>query len=590
MPNVADRRRPFIGSSFLLVSGVVLLQVSGLFQGERPAVETINVGPEIPFQGGRVYVFATAADAERDSFEFEFRTVPACSFLYSSGWGAVDGTRLVDSTGKLLFDSLGGLLEDVRDPNDWLTDSNGWYRSPNGTFGFLAPKDVDWVRVDVRIVKRSRFGEKQSAVASREIRLDTDHPWIAAEPLAPIEVIKKAPVEHSSSNSDQGDMQYWASNVFDIAAKRSSLDDLIAREASLDTLARKSTGVANKAEDLLGSDSEMGINVLEKRMQSFFAKIAQNATLRVDRDERASPIMGLGFVPGTTKLCIKPRSYPCVFCDIASGNIERIEDCPFRTSYSPCGRFRLEDRFDGSHLIEMESNKEVGVLKTRMSDGLENTDVGQFGAAFSLDGNLIAKIDCERKGFLVWTTESLEQIANEKCYQIVEHLEICDRGKAVLLQCSGNAGEATLKLFSLQENKWLDHPCTRTIGVSSFTCSPEGNFLAVGIKGKETPSAVHIWKMSEEQRFRIIELGGRAGPILFSWDGSILAIAESYGVWLWQMPDCRFIKLLTFGNNIQHLAMDQDCSVLAAAGGSNDDTVRVWKVPGRESKFKQEIE
>ena len=109
--------------------------------------------------------------------------------------------------------------------------------------------------------------------------------------------------------------------------------------------------------------------------------------------------------------------------------------------------------------------------------------------------------------------------------------------------------------------------------VHELSFSPDGSLLAIA--GSEE---VSLWDV--ESRKQVASLGQRPGALSFSPDGSLLAISDSEGVSLWDVESRK--QVASFGSGLGYvgdLSFSPDGSLLAIAGS---EEVSLWDVESRK--------
>ena len=84
------------------------------------------------------------------------------------------------------------------------------------------------------------------------------------------------------------------------------------------------------------------------------------------------------------------------------------------------------------------------------------------------------------------------------------------------------------------------------------------------------------WSLPDGARARLGK-GRTAGTMAYSPDGSLLAVASTIGIWIYDADTDAVLDLITGSSNASNVAFSPDGKTLAAVSW-DDDTVRLWEV------------
>ena len=83
------------------------------------------------------------------------------------------------------------------------------------------------------------------------------------------------------------------------------------------------------------------------------------------------------------------------------------------------------------------------------------------------------------------------------------------------------------------------------------------------------------WSLPEGAKIRLGK--GRINEIAYSPNGTLLAVASSIGIWIYDMETYKEVALLTgHTGGVNSVSFSPDGNIIAS--GSNDNTVRLWNV------------
>ncbi len=142
-------------------------------------------------------------------------------------------------------------------------------------------------------------------------------------------------------------------------------------------------------------------------------------------------------------------------------------------------------------------------------------------------------------------------------------------GESATTDANGRA-QSTLTLGDL--------PGTNTVEASMADLKVA--FNAVGVGMPPIGSDYQTWHLPAGA---IARLGkGRIYEVAFSPDGSLLAVASSIGIWLYDAATSRELALLTgHGGRVFSVSFSPDGNTLAS--GANDNTIKLWDVATRQN-------
>lgn len=239
----------------------------------------------------------------------------------------------------------------------------------------------------------------------------------------------------------------------------------------------------------------------------------------------------------------------------------------FTVNFSPDGQSLL---MAGSNIIGIW-DIEKGTLQSSAKVKSEAI----YDTAFSPDGQILASVEGPNVNLWQFPDGSLRP--SQEVMQSNGNVAFSPDGATLLASMFDN----TARLWPLSDQgikKSFETDKKDYIGAVAF--SPDGRTLAVETSFLGT---VELLQISDGSLIRSMQIGtafGGAGSVDFSSDGKYLAAALNDQIRLFQVEDGKALK--TFKGGLD-FAFSPDGTLLA--GGAQDKTINVWKIPGGEVLF-----
>ena len=280
----------------------------------------------------------------------------------------------------------------------------------------------------------------------------------------------------------------------------------------------------------------------------------------------------------------------------------------YSVQFSPDGSILASGSFDNTvKLWDMATRRNIETLYSRGAI---------TSLAFSPDGNILAsgsgKTSNDNAQVVLWDMQAILQSQPQALVKISGDNQQGVSGEALTnpfvvevrnkngvglagfpVRFTVTAGDGKLSGRFSVENATTDAngraQSTLTLGDLPGTNTVEASFAgrkvafnAVGV-GTSTPpigSDYQTWHLPEGA---IARLGkGRINEVAFSPDGSLLAVASSFGIWLYDAATSRELALLLgHTSDVYSVSFSPDGSTLAS--GSRDNTVKLWDVATRRN-------
>lgn len=232
---------------------------------------------------------------------------------------------------------------------------------------------------------------------------------------------------------------------------------------------------------------------------------------------------------------------------------------------------------DGQSLLMAGSNI-IGIWDIKTGTLLNSAKIKSeaiYDTAFSPDGQILASV--EGPNINLWQFPDGGLRPSQEVMQSNGNVDFSPDGATLLASMFDN----TARLWPLSDQgvkKSFETGKKDYIGAVAF--SPDGKTLALETRFLGT---VELRQVSDGFLIKSMQIGtafGGAGSVDFSSDGKYLAAALNDQIRLFQVEDGKALK--TFKGGLD-FAFSPDGTLLA--GGAQDKTINVWKIPGGEVLF-----
>jgi len=254
------------------------------------------------------------------------------------------------------------------------------------------------------------------------------------------------------------------------------------------------------------------------------------------------------------------------FEDLQAGDGWYYSDC-FTVTFSPDGQSLL---MAGSNIIGIWDVKKGTLLNSAKIKSEEVYDI-----ALSPDGQTLASV--EGPNINLWQFPNGGLRPSEDLLQSNGNVDFSPDGATLLVSMF----DSTARLWPLSDQgvkKSFETDKKDYIGAVAF--SPDGQTLALETRFRGT---VELRQVSDGSLIKSMQIGtafGAAASVAFSSDGKYLAAALNDQVRLFQVSDGKALKSFKGGLGI---AFSPDGTLLA--GGAQDKTIKVWKIPNGDVLF-----